>query len=82
MDEKTMCYDVLSDIKSELSAYAMGICEANNAKLRQSFQQIRNDNESSQYELYKICETKGYYKPAENAPEQDVQTLYNEMKCC
>lgn len=82
MDDKTMCNDLLNNIKAELSLYATAICETNNPELRQAFKQIRDDDESFQYELYKVAEVKGYYKPAGNAPETDVQTLYNNLKTC
>ena len=65
MDEKTMVNDILSGVKSDLTAYQTAISESENMGLRQTFQQIRNNDESFQYELFKIAQAKGYYKPAD-----------------
>lgn len=82
MDEKTMCNDILSGTKASLNSYQTAICEANNMQLRQALQQIRDDTESFQYELYKIASSKGYYKPAAEADMSEVQALLNELKGC
>ena len=62
MDEKTMVNDILAGVKSDLTAYQTAISEAENMQLRQTFQQIRNNDESFQYELFTIAQSKGYYK--------------------
>ncbi len=80
MDEKTMVNDVLSEIKSELSIYENVITETENMQLRQIFQQIRNNGEAFQYELFKIAETKGYYKPAEKATVTEISTVKDELE--
>ncbi len=80
MDEKTMVNDVLSDVKSGLSNYQTAITETENTQLRQTFQQLRNNDESFQYELFKVAETKGYYKPVAKATMQEVSTLKNELQ--
>ena len=49
-------------------------------QLRQTFQQIRNNDESFQYELFKIANAKGYYKPAQKATVTEVQTLKTELQ--
>ena len=46
MDEKTMVNDILAGVKSDLTAYQTAISEAENIGLRQTFQQIRNNDES------------------------------------
>ena len=76
MDEKTMVNDILNGVKYELEKYQSVISETENISLRQTIQQIRNTNESFQYELFKIAETKGYYK----APQQATQTQIQELK--
>ena len=53
MDEKTMVNDVLGSVKADLGAYQTAISESENIQLRQVFQQIRNNDESFQYELFK-----------------------------
>ena len=61
MDEKTMVNDILASVKSDLTAYQTAITETENMQLRQTFQQIRNNDECFQYELYKVANSKGYY---------------------
>ena len=80
MDEKTMVNDILSGVKSDLTAYQTAITESENMNLRQAFQQIRNNDESFQYELFKIAQTKGYYKPAQKASVTEINTVKNEVQ--
>ena len=80
MDEKTMVNDILSGVKSELTTYQTVISETENIGLRQTVQQIRNSDESFQYELFKIAQTKGYYKPAAQATSQEVNTVQSELQ--
>ena len=80
MDEKTMVNDILSGVKSDLTAYQTAISEAENMNLRQAFQQIRNSDESFQYELFKIAQTKRYYKPAQKATVTEIQTVKTELQ--
>lgn len=80
MDEKTMVNDILSEVKSSLSTYQNAISETENMALRQTFQQMRNGDESFQYELFKIAETKGYYKPAQQATITEIQAVKNELQ--
>ena len=80
MDEKTMVNDILSGVKSDLTAYQTAITEAENMNLRQTFQQIRNGDESFQYELFKIAQTKGYYKPAQKATVTEIETVKTELQ--
>ena len=80
MDEKTMVNDILASVKSDLTAYQTAITETENMQLRQTFQQIRNSDESFQYELYKVANTKGYYKPAQKATTTEVQTVKTELQ--
>lgn len=80
MDEKTMVNDILSGVKSDLTAYQTAISESENMGLRQTFQQIRNNDESFQYELFKIATSKGYYKPAAKATVTEIDTVKNEMQ--
>ncbi len=80
MDEKTMVNDVLNGVKSGLTTYQTVISEAENMQLRQTIQQIRNSDESFQYELFKVAQTKGYYKPAQPASPAEIQNLKNELE--
>ena len=80
MDEKVMVNDILAGVKSDLTAYQTAISEAENMQLRQAFQQIRNNDESFQYELFKVAETKGYYKPAQKATTTEIETVKTELQ--
>ena len=80
MDEKTMVNDILAGVKSDLTGYQTAITETENMGLRQAFQQIRNSDESFQYELFKVAQTKGYYKPAQAATQNEIQTIKCELQ--
>ena len=75
-----MVNDILSGVKSDLTAYQTAISESENMGLRQTFQQIRNNDESFQYELFKIAQVKGYYKPAQKASQTEVETVKTELQ--
>ena len=77
MDEKTMVNDALSMLNSSLTGYANVIAQTDNTSLRQTLQQIRNNDETSQYDLAKIAEQKGYYVPASQAPESEICKVKN-----
>lgn len=77
MDEKTMVNDILSSVKASLGSYQTAISETENMSLRQTLQQIRNNDESFQYELFKTAESKGYYKPAAPASITEIQDVKN-----
>lgn len=80
MDEKTMVNDILGSVKADLTAYQTAITEAENMQLRQTLQQIRNNDESFQYEMFKIAQTKGYYKPAAKATVTEIETVKTELQ--
>ena len=80
MDEKVMVNDILAGVKSDLTAYQTAITEAENMTLRQTLQQIRNNDESFQYELFKIAQTKGYYVPAQKATVTEINTVKTELE--
>ncbi len=80
MDEKTMVNDILNSTKSGLTAYQTAISECENMQLRQTFQQIRNNDESFQYELFKVAESKGYYMPAAKATVTEIQTVKTQLQ--
>ena len=80
MNEKVMVNDILSNVKSSLTAYQTAISETENAELRQTFQQLRNNDESFQYELFKVAQTKGYYKPAAKATITEIDDVKNSLQ--
>lgn len=80
MDEKVMVNDILSCTKSDLASYQNAISECENIQLRQTFQQIRNSDESFQYELFKIAQTKGYYTPAQKATATEINAVKTQFE--
>lgn len=80
MDEKTMINDILEGVKTEITTYSQAISEAENMQLRNTMQQLRNSGESFQYELFKIAQNKGYYKPAEKVNEQQIIKVKNDLQ--
>ena len=80
MNEKTMVNDVLESVKASLTTYQTAISEAENTTLRQTFQQIRNSDESFQYELFKVAQAKGYYKPAAKATVTEISSVKTELQ--
>ena len=79
MDEKTMVYDILGNVKADLTAYQTAISESENMGLRQTFQQIRNNDESFQYELFRIAQTKGYYVPSQKATVTEINNVKTNL---
>lgn len=79
MNDKIMVNDALSSVKSSLTTYATVISECANPTLRSAIQQIRNNCETSQFELYKLAQTKGFYQPATQAENQDVQQVRSQL---
>lgn len=79
MEEKYMVNDILEGTKSTLKTYEGVIVEAENPELRQTIQQLRNNAESFQYELFKIAEVKGYYTPAEQAKTEEISKVKTEV---
>lgn len=79
MEEKAIVNDVLSSTKSALKDFEGAILETANMDLRQTLQNLRNSSESFQYELFKLAESKGYYTPAQNATQEEIKTVKNEL---
>lgn len=80
MDEKTMVNDILGNVKSDLTAYQTAISETENVNLRQTFQNIRNGDESFQYELFKVAQSKGYYQPAQKATVTEINNVKSQLQ--
>ncbi|MDP4110067.1 MAG: spore coat protein [Bacillota bacterium] len=79
MQDKIMVNDILSSYKSSLTTYASVISECANPNLRSTIQQIRNNCEASQYELFKLAQTKGFYQPANMAPDNEVSQVKTQI---
>ena len=80
MNEKVMVNDILSNVKPSLTAYQTAITETENMELRQTFQQLRNNDETFQYELFKVAQAKGYYKPAAKATITEIDEVKNSVQ--
>ncbi len=79
VEEKYMVNDILESVKAELTTYQGVISEAENMQLRQTIQAIRDNDESFQYELFKVAQAKGYYTPASEAPQTEIDKVKNEV---
>ncbi|NLI57917.1 MAG: spore coat protein [Clostridium sp.] len=79
MHEKEMINDLLSQLKSSLTTYAHAISESSNPQLRQTLQQIRNNCEAFQYDLYKLAEQKGYYQAAQKAEPSEIMQVKSQF---
>lgn len=77
MQEKDIVNDVLSMINSSLTGYANVIAQSQDQNLRQTLQQIRNSDEQFQYQLFQVAQQKGYYHPAQQATQQEIQQYRN-----
>jgi spore coat protein CotF len=75
MQEKDMVSDILCGTKSSIDSYTKAITECANQQLRGTLQQLRNEAEQFQYQLFQIAEQKGYYTPAPPANSNDVQQV-------
>ena len=67
-------------VKSNLTTYQNAISETENMELRQTLQQIRNNDESFQYELFKVAQAKGYYKPAAKASVTEIDEVKSNLQ--
>lgn len=79
MEEKYMVNDILENVKADLTTYQGVISEAENMQLRQTVQAIRDSDESFQYELFKVAQAKGYYSPAAEASQMEIDKVKNEL---
>lgn len=75
LTEKDMVNDIINMCKSSISTYQTAIVECANQQLRNTLQQLRNEAEQFQYQLFQIAEQKGYYKPAPTANANDIHQV-------
>lgn len=80
LQEKAMVNDALSAIKSELTFYANTISECENQNLRSTIQQIRDSCETSQFELFNIAKSKGYYMPAAQTSDSELNQVKSQVQ--
>ena len=75
MQEKAMVSDALNSINSDLKALADMISQTENPELRSTLQQMRNEAEKSQFELYNIAKNLNYYVPSQKASPQAINQV-------
>lgn len=79
MEEKYMVNDILEGIKAELTTYQGVISETEDMGLRQAIQEIRDNDEAFQYELFKVAQAKQYYTPSAEASQTEIDKIKNEV---
>ena len=79
MEEKYMVNDILDGTKNEIKNYTSAIVETENMELRQALQTIRTNNESFQFELFKLANSKGYYTPSITAKPEQINNIKNTV---
>lgn len=75
MQEQVMVSDTLNSINSGLKSLTDMIQQTENQQLRQTLQQMRNQGETCQYELFNLARSKNYYKPAAKATEEQIANV-------
>lgn len=75
MEEKVMVVDALEGVNANLTKYGEMIPQTENAQLKQTLKQIRNQCEMSQEELYQIAKSRQYYTPAAKATDEEVKRV-------
>jgi spore coat protein CotF len=78
--EKDMVNDYLSSLKNSLTTYASAISECSNPQLRKTLQQMRDSDEERQQRLSQYAIEKGYYKPAHQAQQNEIQQVYSQLQ--
>lgn len=75
-----MINDIIKDLKFSINDYQNAICECENIGLRQILQQIRNNEESLQYDLVKIANIKGYSNSSSKAETKEIEDLKRQIQ--
>ncbi|WP_066714090.1 spore coat protein [Clostridium sp. Marseille-P299] len=79
MQEKAMVTDALNAINNGLKGLEDMITQTEHQDLRQTLIKMRNDTETSQYELFSIAKNKNYYTPAKPATPQDIESVKSSI---
>lgn len=74
-----MVSDYLAGLNASLAGYGGIISQCDNPDLRQTIQNMRNQDEIRQYSLYKIAKEKQYYIPAQQATQEEIAQVKQEM---
>ena len=75
MQEHAMVTDALNSINNVIKSLSDMITQTENQELRQTLQQMRNQSETCQYELFTIAKSKNYYQPARQVSQQEMADL-------
>lgn len=75
MQEQAMVTDALNSINAGLKSLGDMIAQAEDQELRQTLQQMRNEAETCQHELYTIAKSKNYYAPAQKATQEEIDSI-------
>ncbi|MFU0790593.1 spore coat protein [Cerasibacillus sp. JNUCC 74] len=79
LQDKDIVNDYLNGLNASLKSYADYISQANNAQLRQTLINMRNNDEARQRKVYSFASQKGHYKPAMPADQQEIQQVKSEL---
>lgn len=75
MRDQDMVNDILAGTKASINSYTTAITECSNQTLRSTLQTLRNEAEQFQYQIYQMAEQKGWYMPAPQANQNDIQQI-------
>jgi len=76
LQEKDMIADAINTTKASISCYNAAIVECANQQLRGTLQQLRNEAEQFQYQLFQIAQQKDIIIQL----QQQKQTISNKLK--
>ncbi|AIY80222.1 coat F domain protein [Clostridium botulinum 202F] len=79
MQEKEMISDYLAGLNASLAGYGGIIAQCENQQLRETIQQMRNQDEYRQYNLFTKAKEKGYYIPAQPATSEEIAVVKQQM---
>ena len=79
MQEKEMISDYLAGLNASLAAYGGIISQCENQQLRETIQQMRNQDEYRQYNLFTKAKEKGYYISAQPATPEEIAVVKQQM---
>ena len=80
LQDKTMVNDTLAMMKGKLNLFTQAISECANPNLRETLQQLRDTCETSQFNMYSLAESKGYYQPAMMAQDTEIQQVKSQIQ--
>ena len=75
MNEKNSLADMLSSINASITGITYAIEQSNNKELRNILVAARSEFEDSQWSVYMLAKSKGFYVPAAPAGKADLQAV-------